>query len=372
MKKPKDLSQILIILSLSLLILGGCSPQPSPAVLDDIGSNILARAKIWVDAKVPYGSFDNDPNNDYYDGYRADCSGFVSYAWGIPRPGTDTTSFLPGGYVINISISDLQPGDALNNQRPGSDGHIVLFVKWLDKVNHTFEAYDLNTSPGFAADKTFTLIQMGNTSDWTIKELDQYAQGPYQAQRLLSTTPAIVLGAGAAPSPMSSTIVPGNVQSNDCSSLGSLDRANADEVIRWMISATENRQIDRILCLTDDIQVFYTYEYPKDMKTGTDGFGVGVIVSKFVQDLQDRLYSSPINCKGYFMTDEVIDIWTSGWSPLWKFPQSVAPDQPDAEITPDSDNITFRLIARDGGIWYLQDILFSTWKFEYFDWFRCH
>jgi MYXO-CTERM domain-containing protein len=68
-------------------------------------------------------------SNAAWDPYRSDCSGFVSWAWGLPAPGNTTSTFAPAdtsvSYVINGS--DLQPGDALNI--PGD--HIVLFVSWI-------------------------------------------------------------------------------------------------------------------------------------------------------------------------------------------------------------------------------------------------
>lgn len=45
-------------------------------------SSILARGQVWVDKNVPY--------NKTYDGYRSDCSGFVSMCWGLPKPGHTT------------------------------------------------------------------------------------------------------------------------------------------------------------------------------------------------------------------------------------------------------------------------------------------
>ena len=213
MIKPKGLSLVFLIFCLSLLVLEGCSPQVTSGAPLDPGSIILARAKIWVDIPVPYGGLNSWHGNPiYHQGYKTDCSGFVSYAWELPKPGTDTVNIKT--YARYISIPDLQPGDALNNEKLGDAGHIVLFVRWLDIVNHTFDSYDLNTSPGYADEKTYTLVQIPNTNDWTISELEPYAHGPYQAQQLEFTTSAVLgPGPGPASSPMSSTIVPGYVQS---------------------------------------------------------------------------------------------------------------------------------------------------------------
>src|SRR2546423_1690568 len=68
-------------------------------------AEIINRARTWVDAQVPYSM------SDYWsDGYRQDCSGFVSMAWGLP--GNEWTGSL-GGYGTQIKKEELQPGDIL-------------------------------------------------------------------------------------------------------------------------------------------------------------------------------------------------------------------------------------------------------------------
>src|SRR4051794_33801069 len=49
---------------------------------------IISVAKAWVAAKVPYDQ------RQTHDGYREDCSGLASAAWGLPTPGS-TTYTLP-------------------------------------------------------------------------------------------------------------------------------------------------------------------------------------------------------------------------------------------------------------------------------------
>ncbi len=100
--------------------------------------------------------------------------------WQLPKPGPDTTSF--GSYTTEVSIRELRKGDALNNKRADAAGHMVLFVEWLNTEHTQFKAYDLNTYPGYVSEKTFTLEQKGE--DWTIQELESWANGPYYAQRL--------------------------------------------------------------------------------------------------------------------------------------------------------------------------------------------
>jgi hypothetical protein len=192
------------LLILCVLLVSGCAPAPGPAPAPDISfadpdSPILKRARVWVENKVPYGSFDDIRENDLYNGYRADCSGFVSYAWALNPPGNNTTTLLTSQYARSIDISELSPGDAINNGRGGEDGHVVLFVRWLDEANHKFIAYDQNKHPGFASEKIYTLVPLLNSDNWTIKEIDRFAPGPYYAQHLISADDLPFAGIPPAP-----------------------------------------------------------------------------------------------------------------------------------------------------------------------------
>ena len=69
-----------------------------------------------------------------------DCSGFVSYCWGLSRSGHDFSTSnlrLVGGKPKDNWITDLRPGDALNN--PGK--HVVLFAGYNpDGTINVYEA----------------------------------------------------------------------------------------------------------------------------------------------------------------------------------------------------------------------------------------
>ena len=86
--------------------------------------SIIARGQDWVNKNIPY--------NKTYDGYRTDCSGFVSMAWGLPRPGHTTETL--GGVSSVISKAQLQKGDAL--LCPGT--HVTLFVDWADGAKSSY------------------------------------------------------------------------------------------------------------------------------------------------------------------------------------------------------------------------------------------
>jgi hypothetical protein len=103
----------------------------------------IDRAMQWVNAKLKYcqsanhahdydsscSSICNREDNASWDPYRSDCSGFVSWAWGLPAPGRVTSQFAPYDTAVSHTIpgESLQPGDALN-----SSDHIILFKQWTN------------------------------------------------------------------------------------------------------------------------------------------------------------------------------------------------------------------------------------------------
>lgn len=107
-------------------------------------SDAIARAELWVDAKLQYcqapnGAHDDDTScastctresNTDWDPYRSDCSGFISWAWQLPAPGRVTSEFAPFETAVSstIACTDLKPGDAANKN---AGGHIVLFKEWV-------------------------------------------------------------------------------------------------------------------------------------------------------------------------------------------------------------------------------------------------
>ncbi|MFJ8779964.1 peptidoglycan-binding protein [Streptomyces sp. NPDC102476] len=100
-------------------------------------ADIISRAKQWIAAKVPYSM------SEYWsDGYRQDCSGFVSMAWNLP--GNEWTGSL-GQYGIKIAKDDLQPGDILlfhNPDNPEQGSHVVIFGGWTDDTRTYYVAYE--------------------------------------------------------------------------------------------------------------------------------------------------------------------------------------------------------------------------------------
>ncbi len=102
-------------------------------------STIISRGQDWVDKGIPY--------DKTYDQYRTDCSGFVSMAWGLPRPG-HTTSTL-GSVSREISKGELQSGDVLLN----AGLHVAMFVNWNDGSRNTYLMMEESAGDGKAVKK---------------------------------------------------------------------------------------------------------------------------------------------------------------------------------------------------------------------------
>ncbi|MFD6417867.1 peptidoglycan-binding protein [Streptomyces sp. NPDC060194] len=100
-------------------------------------AQIVQRAETWLRAGVPY-----DMRRFWTDGYRQDCSGFISMAWGLP--GSETTGTL-GRYAVRITRDELRPGDILlfhNPSSPTSGSHATLFGGWTDSRRTAYTAYE--------------------------------------------------------------------------------------------------------------------------------------------------------------------------------------------------------------------------------------
>lgn len=111
-----------------------CTASAIRAGTPDSRRAIIDRALNWVERRVMYSQ---TPQSSV-GGYRTDCSGLVSMAWGLPTPGNTTHSFAGGpwdnGRSRRIQWSELEPGDALNYPAH----HIMLFAGWLDENRTRF------------------------------------------------------------------------------------------------------------------------------------------------------------------------------------------------------------------------------------------
>ncbi|MGW6916532.1 peptidoglycan-binding protein [Kitasatospora sp. NPDC054939] len=120
----------------------GEGPSARAAATPTTRALIIERAQSWIDQKVPYSM-----GRHWSDGYRQDCSGFVSMAWGL---GSSQTTWTLPDYADRITKADLQPGDILlhnNPASPQSGSHVTIFGGWTDSGRTRYLAYE-QTSPG--------------------------------------------------------------------------------------------------------------------------------------------------------------------------------------------------------------------------------
>ncbi len=86
----------------------------------------LERGFAWLDANVPYSQ------SRTHDGYRTDCSGFVSMCWDTGTSYTTATYYSGGAPASDIGgFEELEPADAVVRR-----GHMMLFAGWADS-DHT-------------------------------------------------------------------------------------------------------------------------------------------------------------------------------------------------------------------------------------------
>ncbi|MFJ8540755.1 peptidoglycan-binding protein [Streptomyces sp. NPDC093586] len=100
-------------------------------------TDIIERAEKWVTAKVPYSA-----TSFWSDGYRQDCSGYVSMAWKLPT--NEWTGSL-GAFADRITKEELQPGDILlfhNASAPQQGSHVVIFGGWANDAHTSYTAYE--------------------------------------------------------------------------------------------------------------------------------------------------------------------------------------------------------------------------------------
>jgi cell wall-associated NlpC family hydrolase len=109
---------------------------------------VFVRAASWLSAwhggPVPYLS-SSDPGT-WFNGYRRDCSGYVSMALGLSGPGLDTGQLAARSQPI--TKSNLTAGDLLINPTPGGAGHVVIFDHWTDSTMSAYVGYEESGGSG--------------------------------------------------------------------------------------------------------------------------------------------------------------------------------------------------------------------------------
>ncbi|MEV7534621.1 peptidoglycan-binding protein [Streptomyces hydrogenans] len=100
-------------------------------------TEIINRAKKWVTAQVPYSM-----EKYWSDGYRQDCSGYISMAWNLRS--NEWTGSLDR-FAVRIDRTELQPGDILlfhNPANPTRGSHVTIFGGWTDYTHTSYVAYE--------------------------------------------------------------------------------------------------------------------------------------------------------------------------------------------------------------------------------------
>jgi cell wall-associated NlpC family hydrolase len=99
-------------------------------------SEIVERACSWLRDSVPYSQTKFHQNEHGI--YRADCSGFVSMAWGLPgRPeerhgGLDTPDLVVVSSLIRQE--ELKAGDVvIRGDGTRETRHVVIFAAWAEE-----------------------------------------------------------------------------------------------------------------------------------------------------------------------------------------------------------------------------------------------
>ncbi|MFF4310698.1 peptidoglycan-binding protein [Streptomyces sp. NPDC001507] len=158
-------------------------------------TQIINRAKTWVTAKVPYSM-----SLYWTDGYRQDCSGYVSMAWGLT--GNEWTGSLDQ-FGTKITKEELQPGDILlfhNPDDPEKGSHVVIFGGWTDYTHTSYTVYE--QTPPHARSQPTPYAYWSNSSKYVpyrYKGLiaDPAAPGAQAAKTAVAFPGAAYFGPGA-------------------------------------------------------------------------------------------------------------------------------------------------------------------------------
>ncbi|MFD7868716.1 peptidoglycan-binding protein [Streptomyces sp. NPDC059783] len=113
---------------------------------------MINRARTWLTAngghQVPYSM-----QRTWKDGYRQDCSGYVSMALALGKPGLNTVGLADSrnGVTQHLSsTSGLRKGDLLidASTTDGDFRHVVIFEKWANTSHTSYWAYEQRGSHG--------------------------------------------------------------------------------------------------------------------------------------------------------------------------------------------------------------------------------
>jgi hypothetical protein len=173
------------------------------------GDTMINRARTWLTADnggpVPYSM-----ERTWKDGYRQDCSGYVSMALGLGQPGLNTVGLADSRVTTRLSsVSQLKKGDLLidYSTTDGDFRHVVIFEKWADTSHSAYWAYEQRGTYGtthrqlrygIGSDNydPFRPVKLGDGGDggqlpspavsWPILQSDSQGADVRSAQQLLT------------------------------------------------------------------------------------------------------------------------------------------------------------------------------------------
>lgn len=122
---------IVVASATTVALITGAAPAQAPSPPEPLDrAAVIERARSWTDIGVPYSQL------GYKDGYRRDCSGFLSMAWDLPD---NLTTWRVPLVAKEIKKNDLLPGDVLLDATSGPGGrHVVMFEKWADEAKTSY------------------------------------------------------------------------------------------------------------------------------------------------------------------------------------------------------------------------------------------
>ncbi|MFI6102208.1 hypothetical protein ACIA8G_42220 [Lentzea sp. NPDC051213] len=160
-----------VLVAVSTTLVASLPAQAAPSVSR---AELISRARVWQTANnggpVPYSQ-----NHYWTDGYRQDCSGYVSMAAKLPAPGAITIDLNDRLHSSGIDMVDLRQGDIVVNPVGDSANgrHVVIFDRWVSQYKTSYYAYEQRSGAG----TSYRVLRYGLV-----------AGDNYRARRLLNVT----------------------------------------------------------------------------------------------------------------------------------------------------------------------------------------
>lgn len=115
-------------------------------------SEIIERAESWLRPSVPYSA--NKFHHNEFGIFRTDCSGYVSMALQLPKPGPNTVGLATSTYTKSITMAGLKQGDlVIDSTGTSTTRHVVIFDKWTSTAHTRYWVYEQEGGVGTAHDE---------------------------------------------------------------------------------------------------------------------------------------------------------------------------------------------------------------------------